>query len=72
MLLGSIFTTAGFFAVLTVTAWAAHSGGTLRRGLLRGILAGSAATFILSAAGAFLGYLVPFAQLEFWLAALLS
>ena len=56
---------------LAVTAWAARRGTTTMRGIALGVLAGVLTATVLGFALGFLGYVVPFGQLDFWLASLL-
>ena len=58
--------------ILAVAALAARRGTTTTRGVLLGILTGVCAATVLGFAGAFLSYLVPLGQLEFWFASLLA
>ena len=54
--------------ILTLTALAARKGATAFQGVLFGIVAGICAATGLGFADAFLGYVIPIGQLEFWLA----
>ena len=63
---------ASLLMVLLLTAWAARKGSTLARGLFLGMLAGLAATIVLSFALGFLRNILPVDQIDFWLAAQLG
>lgn len=54
--------------VLTVTAWAGRKGSTLLKGILLGVLSGALISFCLGAALGFLNEVLPFGQIDFWLA----
>ncbi|MGL4325619.1 MAG: hypothetical protein ACRCTD_16410 [Beijerinckiaceae bacterium] len=57
---------------LLVTAWCARLPARKSLGLLAGVAAGTITTVVLNAAVGFARYILPFNQVDFWLAAQLA
>ena len=63
---------AATFLALLVTAWCARLPARKGVGLLAGVAAGAITTVLLNAFVGFARYILPFNQVDFWLAAQLA